>query len=443
MEQLERQLDSFEPRQRQDALGALVEKWRTGEIELPEPGSLVNLHIHSFYSYNAYGYSPSKAAWLAKQHGLAVAGIMDFDTLEGAAELFDAAAMLEVKACVGMETRVFVPEFGERVMNSPGEPGIAYHMGYGFTTAALRPDLETYRSRLQNTAQERNRVIVGRVNPYLSPVELDYDAEVDPITPGINVTERHICRAYARKAEATFGGRGELAGFWAGKLDIAPDEFEALDDYGLQSLIRKRTMKSGGVGYVAPDRGSFPKMAEYDRFVLDAGAIPVLAWLDGTSEGERHYEELCEIAIEGGVAALSCIPDLRYASSKDAEREKLANLYKLFELAEKLGLPMIAGTEMNIPGQRFVDDFGSDELAPLLPYVLKSARIFYGHTVLQRRAGLGYTSEWAERMFADRAERNKFFERVGEELRPGRESLLDGIGPDASPGSILSAIRAG
>ena len=115
MEQLELQLDSFDAPERHDALVALVEHWRVGGIELPEAGSHVNLHIHSFYSHNAYGYSPSKAAWLAKKHGLAVAGIMDFDTLEGAEEFFDAAAMLDVKACVGMETRVFVPEFAERV----------------------------------------------------------------------------------------------------------------------------------------------------------------------------------------------------------------------------------------------------------------------------------------------------------------------------------------
>ena len=40
-------------------------------------------------------------------------------------------------------------------------------------------------------------------------------------------------------------------------------------------------MKQGGVGYVAPDRGSFPEMAKMNRFVAEAGAIPTVAWLDG------------------------------------------------------------------------------------------------------------------------------------------------------------------
>ena len=35
----------------------------------PEPGGDVNLHAHTFFSYNAYGYSPSKFAWLARKAG--------------------------------------------------------------------------------------------------------------------------------------------------------------------------------------------------------------------------------------------------------------------------------------------------------------------------------------------------------------------------------------
>ena len=59
-------------------------------------------------------------------------------------------------------------------------------------------------------------------------------------------------------------------------------------------------MKQGGVGYVAPDRGSFPEMAKMNRFVAEAGAIPTVAWLDGASEGERRMEEFVDIAIASG-----------------------------------------------------------------------------------------------------------------------------------------------
>jgi hypothetical protein len=44
------------------------------------------LHAHTFFSYNAYGYSPSHFAFLARIRGLAVAGIVDFDMLDGMEE---------------------------------------------------------------------------------------------------------------------------------------------------------------------------------------------------------------------------------------------------------------------------------------------------------------------------------------------------------------------
>ena len=93
-----------------------------------------NMHFHTFYSFNAEGYSPAKIAFLAKQADLAAAGIVDFDVLDGLNRFYDIASKLNLKASGGIETRVFVPEFADKVINSPGEPGIAYHMGAGIAS---------------------------------------------------------------------------------------------------------------------------------------------------------------------------------------------------------------------------------------------------------------------------------------------------------------------
>ena len=71
IEELERKLDSFDGSRRKEALLELCEKARSGQIELPEPGTDVNIHCHTFFSYNTYGYSPGKFAWLALQSGVA------------------------------------------------------------------------------------------------------------------------------------------------------------------------------------------------------------------------------------------------------------------------------------------------------------------------------------------------------------------------------------
>ena len=378
IEQLERRLDSFDAAERSEALGRLWKKARNGEIKFAAASNFVNLHCHTFFSYNTYGYSPSKFAWLAKKSGLAATGIVDFDVLDGIDEFLAAAKLLELKACAGIESRVFVPEFATRIINSPGEPGIAYHMGVGFPKGTLSPALKKFQMKLFDTAQQRNRELVARVNGYLSPVELDYEKDVLPLTPAGNATERHICLAYARKAQQHFKDNAKLARFWMQKLGTDAVSLELPEGAKIINAIRAKTMKRGGVGYVQPDGGSFPTMADMNKFILEAGGIPTLTWLDGTSEGEKAIEELADIAMSTGVAALNIIPDRNYTPG--VKDEKLANLYAVVELAERRGLPIVVGTEMNSPGNKFVDSFDAAELKPLVPIFLKGANAVYAHS---------------------------------------------------------------
>ena len=205
IEKLEHELDSFDPDKRKNALSALCEKVETGQIDLPEIGTDVNIHCHTFFSYNTYGYSPSKFAWLARKAGLAVAGVVDFDVLDALDEFLDACKLLAIKGCAGLETRVFVPEFEDRVINSPGEPGISYHMGVGFPSANVPEQQKKFLAGLRETAQRRNRDLMGRVNQHLRPVELDYERDILTLTPSGNATERHMCSAYTRKALEKIG----------------------------------------------------------------------------------------------------------------------------------------------------------------------------------------------------------------------------------------------
>jgi hypothetical protein len=400
-EQLEWQLDDFDPSVRRRALQKLIEQSRW-----PQPTPQVNLHSHTFFSYNTYGYSPTHFAVLARQRGLTAAGIVDFDVLDGLEEFLEAGRLLGLKTCVSLETRVFVPEFADRVINSPGEPGISYHMGVGFPREIEHPLL----TQMRRTAEQRNRELVARVNTFTAPVALDYDNDVLPLTPKGNATERHICEAYSKKGDKDF---------WSRKLGDCPDESAKL-----QALIRTKTMKRGGVGYVQPGKGAFPLMAEMNRFVLEAGAIPTLTWLDGTSEGERHIEGLFEVAKASGTAALNIIPDRNYTPG--VKEQKLQNLRDVIALAEKHHFPIVVGTEMNTPGNKFVDSFESAELKPFVPTFLKGAHIVYAHSMLQRHCQRGYLSEWANQRFPTVGERNDFFERLGRELSPNvtTEELL-------------------
>jgi len=439
LRELEDRLLSFDADERAAALAALWEAAESGAVVLPAPGQAVNLHYHTFFSYNSCGHSPSSVAWLARKAGLGVAGIVDFDVLDGLEEFIASGRRLGQKTCAGLETRVYVPEFAAQEINSPGEPGIAYHLGLGFPRSPRDGPGAEFLAALRRTAEERNRSLTDRVNEYLRPVTVDYDGEALPLTPAGNATERHICLAYVRRAARLFSNRGQLSDFWSGRLGLDARDLDLPEGIALQSAIRTRTMKRGGVGYVQPNGGDFPDLHATNRFILENGGIPAYAWLDGTSEGEQRLEDLLAAVMASGTAAVNIIPDRNYTPGvKDA---RVAALYGVVAAAEEMALPVVAGTEMNSPGQRFVDDFDCAELAPLAEAFLKGASIVYAHSALQRAAGLGYTSPWATRNFPDRADRNDFFEQVGRSLVPSGQEALAGLGDEVTPAEVESAIR--
>jgi hypothetical protein len=247
-----------------------------------------------------------------------------------------------------------------------------------------------------------------------------------------------MCLAYARKAREVFDDDNALQQFWSEKLGVEVESSQLPEGGELLNTIRAKTMKRGGVGYVLPDKGSFPLMAETNQFLLAAGAIPTLTWLDGTSEGEKAVEELLEVAMSTGAMAINVIPDRNYTVG--TKGEKLENLYQVVQLAEKLHLPVVEGTEMNSPGQKFVDNFDTEELSPLVPVFLKGAHIVYAHSVLQQKCGLGYTSNWAKKNFESVAEKNEFFRALGSSLQPRHEDKLAGLSEDVTAKEILGKI---
>jgi len=250
------QLDDFDPAVRREALALLAEQM--GRAGAPPVKPEVNLHCHTFFSYNGYGYSPSRFAWEARTYGLEVAGIVDFDVLDGVEEFLAAGTLLGLKSVAGFETRVFVQERADKVINSPKEPGVYYLVGTGFTRPPEpgTPAAQTLAS-MRQCARERNVKMVERINAHLAPVTIDYDEDVLPLTPAGNATERHLLVAYERRARDAMGDADELAAFWADRLGEPLEKIRALlsDVTALKNLVRSRLMKFGGVGYAPPQDG--------------------------------------------------------------------------------------------------------------------------------------------------------------------------------------------
>jgi len=436
--ELETQLNDFNPEQRLAALAELSSLAERGRAPMATAVDVANMHCHTFFSFNAYGYSPAALAWLAKRNGYKLMGIVDFDVLDAVDEFLSACDLVGVRGSAGLETRLFLPEFASREINSPGEPGVTYHMGIGFVSSVIPAFVQGVAADMRERARQRNLGVIQRVNAYLEPVAVDYAGDVLPLTPGGNATERHIVAAYV----STAGRLPDPARFWADRLGMDPAKTAAAmeDAAAFQNTVRSKLMKKGGPGYVLPGPDSFPTIETFHKLIVACGALPCCAWLDGTSPGEQAMDELLELLAAKGVVTLNIIPDRNWNIADPAARQqKVANLYRVVELAREMALPLNVGTEMNSFGQKLVDDFAAPELEPVRQDFLDGAYFIYGHTVMQRHLDLGYQSQWAHAHLPDRSQRNAFYTQLGHRLPPGREcqQTLYQLSPDFEPADIL------
>lgn len=440
------QLSDFDAAKRQQALVALKATLATRPAEKP----WVNMHLHTFFSFNGEGWSPSRLAWESVQQGLHAAGICDFDVLAGLAEWLAASDLLELRGAAGFESRVYFKEFAEHELNSPGEPGVLYFMGFGFVnpptpgTAAAKV-LES----MLTMSHQRNRELIARVNGRLGDLAVDYEKDVLPLTPAGNATERHIVRSYFDKAIRQAGGDlDKAAACWAAKLGAKSEEMatKIRNTNGFADMLRSKMMKKGGLGYVQPGPDTFPALDAVIPMILDCDAIPMLAWLDGTSSGEADPKKLLECAVAKGVESVNIIPDRNWNYKDAAEKElKVRKLNEFVAASLALDLPINVGTELNKPGQRFVDDFEAAPMKPHQPAFVEGARVMVGQTRLLRYAKFGYCGKAAHAQFPGRRVRNAFFAGVGALPAPAEATRgkLAALAPDKAYAYLADSARAG
>lgn len=439
LHQLETELNSFSAEARREALDEIARRIGRGEITVPPThplaaGANANLHMHSFFSFNADGHSPSRLAWEARKAGFFCAGVVDFDVLDGALEFLAAGDLLGLRTVVGVESRVFVSEYADREINSPREPGIAYYMGMGFH-GLPEPGSEAARTlrRMRDLARKRNEATCERVNRYLGEARIDYEEDVLPLTPSGNATERHMLAAYTEKAARLFPTPSERSAYWSEKLG-EPGRVTALvrDSVAFRELMRKRLMKpagkdpkdNSGVGYAEPDKGSFPSLEEMTAMVADCRALNCATWLDGTSAGEADPEEVVAFYRSKGAVALNVIPDRNWnIEDREVRRRKVANLHAIVETAARAGLILVHGTERNKEGQPLVDDLSVEALSAVAGPLREGAYAVWGHTAMARHAGRPLGGEWCDAAFGEDAKAaGAFYAEVGRLLQPGPEA---------------------
>ena len=164
-------------------LKTIKEKTDSGELPAPKQTIYVNNHIHTTYSFSPY--SPTTAVYMAWQNGLRTAGIMDHDSVAGAHEFIEAAAVIGLPVTCGVECRVdmSMTRLNGRRINNPDQDSVAYVAMHGIPHQNINR-VDAFFAPYRAHRNIRNRKMCDRINSLISPYDLslDFDRDVLPIS---------------------------------------------------------------------------------------------------------------------------------------------------------------------------------------------------------------------------------------------------------------------
>lgn len=349
-------LDACEKAQR---LENLQEVLKTTQFP-PMVPQYINNHIHTTYSFSPY--SPTAAVYAARMEGLCTAGIIDHDSISGAREFLEAAALVDIPVTIGMECRATMAgtRLQGRRTNNPDQVGVSY-----MTIQSVPHDqidrLNAFFAPYRTARDVRNRQMIEKINALLGE-DLDYDRDVLPLSmhhEGGGVTERHLMYALARKMVARAGkGQGMVDYLASIGLTLSEKQKAQMLDtaYPFYEYDLLGILKSAFVPQIYVDAtDECPTVAalvdlcrEIDAYLCYAYLGDVGDSVTGDKKAQKfeddYLEDVFECLKETGVKAVTYMPT----------RNTPAQLKRLRGLCEQYGMFQISGEDINSPRQSFV-----------------------------------------------------------------------------------------
>ncbi len=344
---------------REERLANLREVLKTTEFP-PMLPQYINNHIHTTYSFSPY--SPTAAVYAARMEGLCTAGIIDHDSISGAEEFLEAAAIIDIPVTIGMECRVSMDgtRLEGRRTNNPDQVGCSYmtiqsvpHDKIGRLTEFFAP----YRA----ARDERNRKMIAKINDLLG-MELDYDRDVLPLSlgkEGGGVTERHLMYALAMEMVKKVG-KGQAMVDYLTSIGMSLNDkqkAQMLDlEYPFYEYDLLGMLKGAFVPKIYIDAtDECPKLPdvvalckEVDAFLCYAYLGDVTASVTGDKKAQKfeddYLEDVFECLKEEGVKAVTYMPT----------RNTMEQLERLRGLCDRYGMFQISGEDINTPRQSFI-----------------------------------------------------------------------------------------
>ena len=344
---------------KQERLANLREVLKTTEFP-PMVPQYINNHIHTTYSFSPY--SPTAAVYAARMEGLCTAGIIDHDSISGAEEFIEAAAIVDMPVTIGMEARVSMDgtRLEGRRTNNPDQVGVSY-----MTIQSVPHDkistLTEFFKPYQAARHARNRKMLEKINALVG-VELDYDRDVLPLSMAAEnggVTERHLMYALAICLEKQVG-RGEpmIEKLTAMGMTLSEKQKTLLMDteYPFYAYDVLGMLKGTFVPKIFIDAtDECPKLADMVKLCKEVDAYLCYAYLGDVGDSvtgdkkaqkfeDDYLDDVFECLKEEGVKAVTYMPT----------RNTPAQLERLRNLCDAYGMFQISGEDINTPRQSFV-----------------------------------------------------------------------------------------
>jgi len=382
-----------------------------------------NLHIHTPYSFSAFT-NISEAVNLAREQGVRVLGINDFNTTQGYSDFTEECQKTGVFPIYCMETITLSIEDRElkKRWNDPVNPGRLYFSGKG-----LRHPVQSSQHardtliRIARALEERTRKMTDKMNRHLRDtlpnIRLDYDHIRDTITKG-TVRERHVAKALQQAIDREFPDTARKADALK-LLYSAESRVDVSDEAALQNELRSNLLKAGKPAFVEERREAYLSFDGARSLILDMGGIPCYPMLiagakDEFTEGERDPERLGDELLQRGV----------YCAEFISTRNDIDLLKGYVAAFKKRGIILNVGTEHNTPRMEPMAPrcYGGVELDDALKEAFwKGACVVAAHQYLTAVGRPGYVEHAGQRT----GEEIKQLETIGEAVIAYYLSIFD------------------
>ena len=320
----------------------------------------INNHIHTTYSFSPY--SPTAAVYAARMEGLCTAGIIDHDSISGAKEFLEAAAIVEMPVTIGMEARVSMDgtRLEGRRTNNPDQVGVSYMTIQSVPHDKINTLTEFFKP-YQAARHERNRKMIAKINELVG-VALDYDRDVLPLSQAADnggVTERHLMYALAIELVKQVGkGQPMIDKLTSLGMNLSEKQKALLNDteYPFYEYDVLGMLKGTFVPKIFIDATTeCPNLKEMVKLCNDIDAFLCYAYLGDVGDSvtgdkkaqkfeDDYLEDVFECLKEEGVGAVTYMPT----------RNTPAQLERLRKLCDEYGMFQISGEDINTPRQSFI-----------------------------------------------------------------------------------------